>query len=130
MVDRADFADMVDELSKATQKVCSADPLSKLLFDDGDSASPYLKISGDRLAGCAMVRETNVTPFSKAEIDDCNVVFVREHTPPDKIGLQPSDGRHTRPWIETERWLSSDGQFGFALYRHSCMADKDGDAIQ
>jgi hypothetical protein len=118
---------MLNELSKATQRACGANPSSKLLFDDGDSALPYMRISGDRLDGCATIRETNVTQFSQAEIDDCNVVFIREHTPSDKVGLQPSDGRATRQWIEMERWISSDGQFGFALYRHACMANKDGD---
>jgi len=128
--ERADFADMLNELSKATRRACSANPSSRLLFDDGDSASPYLKISGDRFGGCVMVRETNVTQFSEAEIDDCDVVFVREHTPSDKIGLQPSDGRHIKPWVEMERWTSSDDQFGFALYRHPCMRNEDGDVIQ
>ena len=129
-MERADFADMLNGLSKATQRACSANPLSRLLFDDGDSALPYMKISGDRLSGCVTVRETNVTQFSKAEIDDCNVVFIREHAPSDKVGLQPSDGRSTRPWVDMERWTSSDGQFGFALYRHPCIANEDGDVIQ
>jgi hypothetical protein len=129
-IDRADFADMLNGLSIATQRACSANPLSRLLFDDGDSASPYMKISGDRLSGCVTVRETNVTQFSKAEIENCNAVFIRELTPSDKVGLQPSDGRSTRPWVEMDRWMSSDGQFGFALYRHPCIANEDGDVIQ
>jgi hypothetical protein len=128
--DRADFAGMVDRLSKAIQGACSANPSSELLFDDGDSALPYLKISDDRLSGCVTVRNTNVTPFSRLEMDDCNVVFVREHNPSDKSILQIYDTLHPRPWIETERWMSSDGRFGFALYRHECFPNQDGDVIQ
>lgn len=126
-IERADFADMLNELSKAAHRACSANPLSKLLFDDGDSASPYMKITGDRLDGCVTIRETNVTPFSKPEMDDCNVVVIREHTPSNKSRLQIYDPFHTRPWIETERWISGDHLFGFALYRHSCITNKDGE---
>jgi hypothetical protein len=117
---------MLNELTKAIHRACSVNPSSKLLFDDGDSASPYLKISGDRLDGCLIVRDTNVTPFSKLEMEDCNVVFVREHHPSDRSRLQIYDTLHTRPWIEMERWISSDGQFGFALYRHLCIPNNDG----
>ncbi len=77
-----------------------------------------------------MIRDTNVTPFSKLEMDDCNIVFVREHNPSDKSRLQMYDASYTKPWIETDRWLSRDGQFGFALYRHLCISHKDGDVIK
>jgi hypothetical protein len=125
MTERDDFADMLNELSKATHRACSANPLSKLLFDDGDSALPYMKISGDHLDGCMTIRKTNVTPFSESEMDDCSVIVIHEYSPSDRSGLRVSNNLHTRPWIEMERWVSSDGQFGFALFRHSCVANKE-----
>jgi hypothetical protein len=126
MIERNDFAEMLNELTKALQRTCSVNLSSRLLFDNGDSASPYLKISGDRFDGCVIVRETDVTLFSKPEIDDCNVIFIREHSPSDIPRQQIHETLPTRPWTETERWMSSDGQFGFALYRHSCTVNKDG----
>lgn len=128
-IQRADFADMVDELSKVAQRVCNTNRSYKFLFDDEDVALSYMKISHDRLNGCVTIRETNVTLFSGPEIDDCNAVFVREHLPSDEWGLRMNDDFHTNPWIETERWISSDGKYGFALYRHPCLADKTDDLI-
>ena len=77
--DRASFADMLNNLTEATGKVCNANPLSRMLFDDGDYALPYMHISNDRIGGCVMIRNTNVTPFSKLDLDDCNVIFKLTH---------------------------------------------------
>ncbi|HZB87327.1 MAG TPA: hypothetical protein VE291_01600 [Terracidiphilus sp.] len=126
-MERADFADMLNELSNATQTACRANPLTRLFFEDGDKALPYMKLSGDRLGGCSTVRNTNVTPFTKVEMEDCNVTFIREHIPPDTAELHMDNTLHTRPWIEVDRWFSSDGQYGFALYRHACLADNGRD---
>jgi hypothetical protein len=41
-----------------------------------------MKTSGDRLDGCVTVRETNVTPFSNAEMGGCDVVYIREYGQP------------------------------------------------
>lgn len=117
---------MLDELTKATRETCGVNPSSRMLFDDGDYASPYLKIADDRLYGCAIIRETNVTSFSRSELDDCDTIFIHEHSPFDRFKLQMYDTLSTKPWIETARWMSSDGQFGFALYRHSCFAPEEG----
>ena len=117
---------MLDELTKATRETCRVNPSSRMLFDDGDYASPYLKTADDRSYGCAIVRETNVTSFSRSELDDCDAVFIREHNPFDRLKLQIYDTLSAKPWIETARWMSSDGQFGFALYRHSCFAPQQG----
>jgi hypothetical protein len=67
--DQADFAVMIDGLSKAAHRACNGGSLNTLLFDDSESALPYLGTKGDRLGGCMVIRETNVTPFSKAEMD-------------------------------------------------------------
>jgi hypothetical protein len=129
-MERADFVSMLNELSKATHRACSANPLSKVFFDDGDRALPYMETSGDRLYGCATVRHTNVTPFSKSELDDCNVIYVREYGPQDAPDLQIYNILHTRPWTEMERWISGDEQYGFALYHHSCFGNSDRDVNQ
>jgi hypothetical protein len=128
--DQADFAIMIDGLSKAAHSACNGGSLNTLLFDDSDSALPYLETKGDRLGGCMVIRETNVTLFSKAEMDGCNVVFIREYEPPYadsnvEAALRTYNTRHTSPWILMERWVSNDNRFGFALYRHPCSVEKD-----
>jgi hypothetical protein len=123
-IERQDFGDMLDELTNATRKTCGVNPSSRMLFDDGDYASPYLKKADDRLDSCAIIRETNVTSFSRSELDDCDAIFIHEHSPFDRFKLQMYDTLSTKPWIETARWMSSDGQFGFALYRHPCFASE------
>jgi hypothetical protein len=130
VTDQADFVVMIDSLSKAIHRTCNNGSLNTFLFDDGDSALPYLKIKGDRLDGCIMMRETNVTPFSKDEMDGCNVVYIREYEPSySKLdlaaALQTYNTLHTSPWISIDRWVSNDERFGFALYRHPCSVQKD-----
>jgi hypothetical protein len=129
-IERADFTGMVDQLSMATQRVCIANRLSKLLFEDGDRALPYMETSGDRLHGCVAVRHTNVTPFSRSELDDCNVIYIREYGPQDEPDLRIHNTLYTSPWTEVERWTSGDEEYGFALYRHSCPANKNRDVNQ
>jgi hypothetical protein len=128
--DQADFAVMIDGLSKAAHRACNGGSLNTLLFDDSESALPYLGTKGDRLGGCMVIRETNVTPFSKAEMDGCNVVFIREYEPSyadqnTAEALRTYNTRHTSPWISMDRWVSDDRRFGFALYRHPCSVEKD-----
>jgi len=81
MTDQVDFAVMIDGLSKAAHRACNSGSLNTLLFDDSESALPYIETQGDRLGGCMVIRETNVTPFSKAEMEGCNVVYIREYGP-------------------------------------------------
>jgi hypothetical protein len=130
MTDQADFADMVDRLSKAAYRACNTTVSNVLLFDDSESALPYTEPKDDGLGGCATIRETNVTPFSKTEMDKCNVVYIREYEPSyaeanSDAALQTYDSLQTSPWILIERWVSKDGRFGFALYRHLCSVEND-----
>jgi hypothetical protein len=122
VIERADFATMVRKLSEAAWRVCKSDPSPRLLFDDGDSASPYLLTSSDHFGSCAVVRQTNVTPFSQAELDDCDVVYIREHSPSSPLELRMDSTFGGSPRIEVERWTSGDSEYGFALYRHPCAA--------
>ena len=80
--DQADFAVMIDSLSNAAQRACNGGNLNTLLFDDSDSTLPYIETKGDRVGGCMVIRETLVTPFSKTEMDGCNVIYIRESVPP------------------------------------------------
>jgi hypothetical protein len=122
--DQADFAVMIDGLSKAVHSVCNGGNLNTVLFDDSESALPYIETNGDRLGGCMVIRETLVTPFSKIEMDGCNVVYVREYGPSygqnSEAALRTYNTLHTTAWILIDRWVSNDERFGFALYRHSC----------
>lgn len=128
--DQADFAVMIDSLSKAAHGVCSGGDLNTLLFNDSESALPYIQTEDDRLGGCTVIRETSVTPFLKIEMDGCNVVFVREYGPsytdPNAEAALRTDGSmSTKPWILVDHWVSNDERFGFALYRHPCSVEKD-----
>lgn len=128
--DQVDFAVMIDGLSKAAQRVCNGGNLNTLLFDDSDSALPYIETKGDRVGGCTVIRETSVTPFSKSEMGGCNVVYISEYWPSYagqnyEAALQAYNTLHTSPWILIYRWVSNDERFGFALYRHPCSIEKD-----
>jgi hypothetical protein len=130
VTDQVDFAVMIDGLSKAAHRACDRGSLDTLLFDDSDSALPYIGTEGDRLGGCVVIRETLVTPFSKSEMDGCNVVYIREYEPSDgdknsEAALRTYNTLHTSPWILMDRWVSNDERFGFALYRHPCPVEKD-----
>jgi hypothetical protein len=92
--DQADFAIMIDGLSKAAYRACNGGSLNTLLFDDSESALPYLDTEGDRLGGCMVIRETNVTPFSKIEMDGCNVVYAVNMSHPTPIKTLK---RHSEP---------------------------------
>jgi hypothetical protein len=128
--DQVDFAVMINGLSKAAHRVCNGGNLNTLLFDDSESALPYIETKGDRLGGCMVIRETLVTPFSKIEMDGCNVVYIREYGPSyadqnSEAALRTYNTLHTSPWILMERWVSNDERFGFALYRHPCIVEKN-----
>jgi hypothetical protein len=128
--DQANFAVMIDGLSKAVHRACNGGSLNTLLFDDSESALPYIETKGDRLGGCMVIRETLVTPFSKIEMEGCNVVYIREYEPSysdqnSEAALRTYNTLHTSPWILMDRWVSNDERFGFALYRHPCSMEKD-----
>jgi hypothetical protein len=130
MTDQADFAVMIDGLSKAVHRACNRGTLNTVLFDDSDSALPYIETKGDHLGGCMVIRETLVTPFSKIEMDGCNVVYIREYGPSyadqnSEAALRTYNTLDTSPWILMDRWVSNDERFGFALYRHPCSMEKD-----
>ena len=130
VTDQVDFAVMIDGLSKAAHRACNRGSLNTLLFDDSESALPYIETKGDRLGGCMVIRETLVTPFSKIEMDGCNVVYIREYGPSyadqhAEAALRTYNTLHTSPWILMDRWVSNDERFGFALYRHPCSMEKD-----
>jgi hypothetical protein len=130
IADQVDFAVMIDGLSKAVHRVCNGGSLNTLLFDDSESALPYIETKGDRLGQCMVIRETRVTPFSKIEMDGCNVVYIREYGPSyadqnAEAALRTYNTLHTSPWILMDRWVSNDERFGFALYRHPCSVEKE-----
>jgi hypothetical protein len=130
MTDQADFAVMIDGMSKAVHRACNGGSLNTLLFDDSESALPYIETKSDRLGRCMVIRETLVTPFSKIEMDGCNVVYIREYGPSyadqnSEAALRTYNTLHTSPWILMDRWVSDDERFGFALYRHPCSVEKD-----
>jgi hypothetical protein len=130
MTDQVDFAVMIDGLSKAAHRACNGGKLDTLLFDDSESALPYIETNGDRVGGCVVIRETLVTPFSNIEMDGCNVVYIREYGPSYagqnyEAALRTYNTLHTSPWILIDRWVSNDERFGFALYRHPCSVEKD-----
>jgi hypothetical protein len=128
--DQADFAVMIDGLSKAAHRACNGGSSNTLLFDDSESALPYIETKGDRLGGCMVIRETLVTPFSKIEMEGCNVVYIREYGPSyagqkSEAALRTYNTLHTSPWILMDHWVSKDERFGFALYRHPCSVEKN-----
>jgi hypothetical protein len=130
VTDQVDFAVMIDGLSKAAHRACDGGSVNTLLFDDSESAVPYIETKGDRLGGCIVIRETNVTPFSKIEMDGCNVVYIREYGPSYadqsfEAALRTYNTLHTSPWVLIDFWVSNDERFGFALYRHPCFVEKD-----
>jgi hypothetical protein len=130
MTDQANFAVMIDGLSKAVNWACNGSGLNTLLFDDAEDALPYIETKGDRLGECTIIRETNVTPFSNIEAEGCGVVYIREYAPSyedqnSETALRMSNTLHTSQWILMDRWVSSDQRFGFALYRHPCSMGKD-----
>jgi hypothetical protein len=118
--DQVDFAVMIDGLSKAVHRACDGGSLNTLLFDDSESGLPYIETKVDRLGRCMVIRETNVTPFSKIEMEGCNIVYIREYGPSyadqnAEAALRTYNTLHTSPWILMERWVSNDERFGFAL---------------
>jgi hypothetical protein len=128
--DRIDFAVMIDSMSNAARRECNTGNLNTLLFNDSEIAAPYIETKGDRLSGCTLIRETAVTPFSRIEMDNCNVIYIREYgptytDPSAEVALRTDDTLPTNPWILLDRWVSNDGRFGFALYRHPCSAEND-----
>ena len=61
--DQVDFAVMIDRMSNAARRACNGGDLNTLVFNDSEMALPYIETKGDRLSGCAVIRETSVTPF-------------------------------------------------------------------
>lgn len=130
MTDQANFAVMIDGLSKAANSACSTSSFDTLLSDDSDSALPYLELKGDRLGRCTVIRDTLVTPFSNIELSGCKVVYLREYVPSfaglsAAAVLQIHDTSDTNPWVLMDRWVSDDQRYGFALYRHPCPVEKN-----
>jgi hypothetical protein len=129
--DRADFATMVNTMSEAARRVCGARGRTALLFGEGDVVVPYLKTVHDTFGGCEISREIPITFFSKSELEDCNIVFIREFSPGWPHGLAVDPHQRGVPdlrfagisWTEMERWTSSDGRFGFAFYGHRCSGE-------
>jgi len=129
--ERADFASMIRLLSDAAQRACGGHVPRKLLFADGDIVVSYLPTAHDTLGGCEIERETLATLYSMADLDECNIVYIREFSPGYPYGLAvdphhgPRSGRAEEiPWTEIGRWTSADGIYGFALYSHTCTAGK------
>ena len=128
--DQNDFAVMIERMSGAARRACDSGKSNTLLFNDSESALPYIETKGDRLGGCTVIRETSVTPFSRAEMEGCNVVYIREYGPAymdrsAEAALRTDDTLHSSPWILMDRWVSNDERFGFALYRHPCSVEND-----
>jgi hypothetical protein len=119
--DRANFAAMVTGISQATEEACRSGGVHSVFFDDHDVVVPYLELDRSVTNGCHIIRETVVTPFSKAELQGCDVEVIRESSPYRRdTELAVTDGLDLPPWSRTIRWFSSDGRFGFAAYRHPC----------
>jgi hypothetical protein len=131
-IDRAEFAGMVRAMSEAAHRACGAHASRKLLFADGDIVMPYLPVVHDTLDGCELEGELLITQFSKSELEDCNAVFIREVSPNYAFGFGVDSRRRGIPdarvqgipWTEVERWRSTSGMFGFALYGHPCADGK------
>jgi len=117
--DQDDFAVMIERMAEAARRACNSGKSNTLLFNDSESALPYIEI-----------RETSVTPFTRAEMEGCNVVYIREYGPAymdrsAEAALRTDDTLHSSPWILMDRWVSNDERFGFALYRHPCSVEND-----
>ncbi len=145
--DRTAYEAMVASISANAQRLCGEGGARILLFDDTDSVSGYLALKrdaaghADMLGSCQVVRETQVTPFTTKQVDACDVLWVREFTPP-KFGYLngdlPSGSLATTKgslfvnpvfqaldWVEGGQQTSADGRFKFGIYHHPCFADKD-----
>ena len=81
-----------------------------------------------------MIRDTRMSlAFSKFEFDDCNAhTAVREHVARPTTQNYKSTIRYTIiPWVEAERWMSSDGRVRLcSLSSRMYEAKKDGDVIE
>jgi hypothetical protein len=115
---------MTSEISEAAKKYCNENRSLHFFFDDGDIVTPYLIGGRPALGGCEAIRETDVTPFTNAELARCDVLLFREFSPPTN-GMRENDlvtdaNHRVLEWKELERWMSSDERFGFVLYGHTC----------
>jgi hypothetical protein len=126
--DRASFALMLVAISDVAHRECGSDKANEILFDDRDVATPYVIDAQDGLAGCRLVRETVVTPFTRAEMEGCNELMAVEFSPeyPFAGSVAPGEsvardqGPRSPHWVEIKQWVSTDARFGFQLYRSSC----------
>lgn len=127
--DREDFARMVNQLSSAARVYCASGKQRKILFQDGDFATPYIAGDAGPLGRCEVVRVTAVTPLTNDELDDCGNLFVRESAPLGSYRFER--GFVTDPilqaynWPELSRWTSEDGRYSFTIYLHPCAAPGD-----
>ena len=98
-------------------------------FEDEDVITPYFVDAEGTLGHCEVARLTPVTPLTEAEAEACGNLLVTEISPPGpqnlnyKPMLDPNFARHQ--WAEIVRWDSTDGRYGFTIYRHPCAIPEE-----
>ncbi|WP_347989727.1 hypothetical protein [Methylomonas sp. AM2-LC] len=107
---------MKDGIAAIAKVKCGKNGINKILFDDDDVVSPYLIGAANRLASCEPVRETVVTPFSNADKENCQMLRVRELSPPQ----YKSTDENSATEIIVDQWFSTDKRFGYQVTQYPC----------
>jgi len=125
--DRADFHQLVRNLTESLASQCAAAEPRLVLFDDSEVALPYLLSdrSSNQIGSCTLIRATRVTPFDAHTLNGCAVLLVVEIHPPH--AEQYADMSHFREaygsnWTIADHWQSSRKNFGYLLFTHSGCA--------
>jgi hypothetical protein len=120
---RSYFLEMVSRVSAVETAFCDSKESHVVFYDDSDVVVPYLE---DASRHCARIRSTVVTPLSPAQLSRCDALAIRELHPTGipvtrEEALGPPGDTNSQ-WVQVANWLSDDGEFGFAAYRHRCDA--------
>jgi hypothetical protein len=122
---RADFSAFHRALAAQIRDSCASGAIHSIFFEDSDIALPYLVNGAIPQRGCAIVRETLVTPTDPSETLRCSSLFIWELYPSawSAQPFPPKLGSLKESISPVTHWSSRDGVYSFTSYRKTdCSA--------
>jgi hypothetical protein len=121
----ADFSAFRSALAARIRDSCASDEIQSIFFEDSDIAVPYLVNEAIPQSGCAVMRETVITPTNPSETLRCSSLFIWEVYPSAWAAqpFPPRLGPLAKSISPVAYWSSRDGMYSFTSYRKTgCSA--------
>lgn len=124
---RADFSAFHRALAAHIRDSCASGEIHSIFFEDSDIALPYLVNGAIPQKGCAIVRETLITPTDTSKTLRCSSLFIWELYPSAWAAqpFPPKLGQLKESISPVSYWSSRDGVYSFTSYRKTgCSASR------